>query len=65
MAIGMFNVEKKILLSVDAHEEADFSNTQRDAFHNFIQDVNHIMSHVENEVYEYYKENVHEYRLNC
>ena len=62
MTIRMFNVEKRILLSVDGHEDADFSNTQRDAFHNFIQDMNHIMSEVEKEVYEYYSENVDEYR---
>lgn len=62
MTIKMFNVERKILLSVDAHEDADFSNIQRDAFRNFIQDMNHIMSEAEKEVFEYYSENVDEYR---
>ncbi|SNZ14016.1 hypothetical protein SAMN05421503_2198 [Terribacillus aidingensis] len=62
MTIKMFNVERKIILSVDAHEDADFSNIQRNAFRNFIQDMNHIMSEAEKEVYEYYSENVDEYR---
>ncbi|GAF63514.1 hypothetical protein BTS2_0405 [Bacillus sp. TS-2] len=62
MTIKMFNVERKIILSVDAHEDADFSNIQRDAFRNYIQDMNHIMSEAEKEVYEYYSENVDEYR---
>ncbi|OIK04412.1 hypothetical protein [Bacillus sp. MUM 13] len=62
MTIKMFNLEKKILLSVDAHEDAVFSTIQRDAFHNFIQDMNHVMSEVEDEIYEYYIENVDEYR---
>jgi hypothetical protein len=62
MTIRMFNVEEKILLSVDAHEDADFSNTQRDAFRHFIQDMNNIMNEVEKQVYEYYIENVDEYR---
>ncbi|MBD8028388.1 hypothetical protein H9636_17240 [Ureibacillus sp. Re31] len=62
MTIKMFNVERKILLSVDAHEDADFSNIQRDAFRHFIQDMNYIMSQAEKEVYEYYIENVDEYR---
>ncbi|WP_121640587.1 hypothetical protein [Virgibacillus sp. Bac330] len=62
MTIKMFNVERKILLSVDAHEDADFSNIQRDAFRNFIQDMNDIMSEAEKEVFEYYSENVDEYR---
>ncbi|NBJ71719.1 MULTISPECIES: hypothetical protein [Clostridia] len=62
MTIKMFNVERKILLSVDAHEDADFSNIQKDAFRNFIQDMNHIMSEAEKEVFEYYSENVDEYR---
>ncbi len=38
------------MLSVDAHEDADFSNIQRDAFHNFIQNKNHVMSEAEKEV---------------
>ncbi|MFD0048963.1 DUF6985 domain-containing protein [Actinomycetes bacterium NPDC127524] len=62
MTIKMFNLEKKILLSVDAHEDAEFSTIQRDAFHNFIKDMNHVMSEVEDEIYEYYIENVDEYR---
>lgn len=62
MIIKMFNIERKILLSVDAHEDADFSNIQRDAFRKFIQDMNYIMSEAEKEVYEYYIENVDEYR---
>lgn len=62
MTIKMFNFKNKILLSVDAHEDADFSITQRDAFLNFIQDMNQIMGEAEKEVYEYYSENVDEYR---
>ncbi|GLI82697.1 hypothetical protein ANABIO32_03840 [Rossellomorea marisflavi] len=62
MIINMFNVERKILLSVDAHEDADFSNIQRVAFQNFIQDMSPIMSEAEKEVYEYYSEIVDEYR---
>jgi hypothetical protein len=62
MTINMFNVERKILLSVDAHEDADFSTIQRVAFQNFIQDMSSIMSVAEKEVYEYYSENVDEYR---
>jgi hypothetical protein len=49
-------------LSVDAHENAEFSTIQREAFRNFIEDMNHIMNEAEKEVYEYYCENVDEYR---
>ncbi|MGP1906852.1 DUF6985 domain-containing protein [Metabacillus sp. JX24] len=62
MTIRLFNIEKKILLSVDAHEDAAFSNTQRDAFQHFIQVMNNIMSEVEKKVYKYYIENVEDYR---
>lgn len=62
ITIEMFNLEKEILLSVDAHENADFSAIQREAFRNFIEDMNHIMNEAEKEVYEYYSENVDEYR---
>jgi len=62
MTIKMFNVERKIWLSVDGHEDADFSNVQRDAFRNFVQSMNYIISEAEKEVYAYYNENVDEYR---
>lgn len=62
MIINMFNVERKIRLSVDAHEDADFSTIQREAFRHFIHDLSSIMSEAEKEVYEYYCENVDEYR---
>ena len=52
MIINMFNVERKIRLSVDAHEDADFSTIQRVAFRHFIQDMSSIMSVAEKEVYE-------------
>lgn len=60
--IRMFDLEKEILLSVDAHESADFSSIQREAFRNFIQDMKNIINEVENQVYEYYSENFEEYR---
>lgn len=60
--IRMFDLEKEMLLSVDAQESADFSNVQKEAFHNFIQDMHNIINEVEKQVYEYYSENFEEYR---
>ncbi|KQL35462.1 hypothetical protein [Psychrobacillus sp. FJAT-21963] len=60
--ITMFDLEKEILLSVDAHESANFSNVQREAFLNFIQDMKDIINEVEKQVYDYYSENYEEYR---
>ncbi len=60
--IRMFDLEKEILLSIDGHESADFSNVQREAFLNFIQDMKDIVSEAEKQVYEYYIENYEEYR---
>lgn len=60
--IRMFDLEKEILLSVDAHENADFSNVQREAFLNFIQDMKNIINEAEEQVYDYYSENFKEYR---
>ncbi len=62
ITIKMFNLEKVILLSVDADESADFSSIQKDAFRYFIQNMNNIMNEVEKQVYEYYIENFEEYR---
>ncbi|WP_019240762.1 MULTISPECIES: DUF6985 domain-containing protein [Bacillus] len=60
--IRMFDLEKVILLSVDAHESADFSSVQREAFRNFIQNTKKIIDEVERQVYGYYTENFEEYR---
>ena len=45
--LRMFDLEKEIILSIDGHESADFSNVQREAFINFIQDMkNTIRTHL-------------------
>lgn len=60
--IRMFDLEKEILLSIDAHESADFSNVQREAFLNFIQNMKNIINEAEEQVYDYYSDNYEEYR---
>ncbi len=60
--IRMFDLEKDILLSIDANENADFSNVQREAFINFNQDMKNIIREAEKQVYDYYIENYEEYR---
>ncbi|CAI8784627.1 MULTISPECIES: DUF6985 domain-containing protein [Priestia] len=60
--IKMFGVEKEILLSVDAYENTDFSHVQKEAFLNFIQNMENIMNKAEKHIYDYYMENYEEYR---
>lgn len=60
--IKMFGEEKEILLSIDAYENTDFSNVQKEAFLSFIQDMENIMNEVEKHIYDYYIENYEEYR---
>lgn len=60
--IRMFDLEKEILVSIDAHESADFSNVQREAFLNFIQNMKNIINEAEEQVYDYYSDNYEEYR---
>ena len=60
--IKMFGVENEILLSVDAYENTDFSNVQKEAFLSFIQDMENIMNEAEKHIYDYYMENYKEYR---
>ncbi|MCM3359020.1 MULTISPECIES: hypothetical protein [unclassified Psychrobacillus] len=60
--LRMFDLEKEIILSIDGHESADFSNVQREAFINFIQDMKNIMNEAEKLVYDYYSDNYEEYR---
>ncbi|TVX82927.1 hypothetical protein FQP34_04935 [Peribacillus simplex] len=60
--IQMFDMDIEIALSVDGHENADFSNIQREAFRNFKNEMKNIMDEVEMQIYEYYSENFEEYR---
>ncbi|MGG3193088.1 MULTISPECIES: DUF6985 domain-containing protein [Priestia] len=60
--IKMFGEEKEILLSIDAYENTDFSNVQKEAFLSFIQDMENIMNEAEKHIYDYYIENYEEYR---
>lgn len=60
--IKMFDMDIKIMLSVDGHESADFSNIQREAFRNFNYDMKKIMDEAEQQIYEYYNKNFEEYR---
>ncbi|MCZ8496730.1 hypothetical protein O8X31_22850 [Priestia megaterium] len=60
--IKMFGVEKEILLSIDAYENTDCSNVQKEAFLSFIQDMENIKNETEKHIYDYYMENYEEYR---
>ncbi|MGE7184007.1 DUF6985 domain-containing protein [Peribacillus sp. NPDC006672] len=60
--ILMFDMDIEIILSVDGHEDANFSNIQREAFRNFKNETKNIMDEVEMQIYEYYSENFEEYR---
>lgn len=60
--LTMFNVKTEIRLTVDAHETADFSTVQREAFLNFIGQMKTIINQAEKQVYHYYNENYEEYR---
>jgi flagellar motility protein MotE (MotC chaperone) len=60
--IKMFDLEKEIILSVDADESANFSNVQKDAFSKFNQNMKKIIEDAEIQIYDYYNENYQEYR---
>ncbi|MDN3955971.1 DUF6985 domain-containing protein [Sporolactobacillus laevolacticus] len=60
--IQIFNINMEIVLSVDGHETADFSNIQRESFRNFQKDMENIMDKVEQQIYKYYCDNFEEYR---
>jgi len=62
ITITMFNLEKEILLTVDAHESADFSNVQRQAFIIFLQGMKDLINEVEQQVYDDYNESYEKYR---
>ncbi len=60
--IKMFDLENKIILSVDADESANFSSVQKDAFSKFNQNMKKIIEDAEIHIYDYYKESLEEYR---
>lgn len=61
-SITMFGKKYEVILSIDGKEDADFSPIQRDAYTNFITNMDEIMATVELSILEYYEENVEEYR---
>lgn len=58
--IKMFDLEKEIILSVDADESANFSSVQKDAFSKFNQNMKKIIEDAEIQIYDYYNENYQE-----
>ncbi|AQY50655.1 hypothetical protein PWEIH_03451 [Listeria weihenstephanensis FSL R9-0317] len=61
-SITMFGRKYEVVLSIDGEEDANFSPIQRDAYTNFITNMDEIMATVELSILEYYEENVEEYR---
>ncbi|MGO4531476.1 hypothetical protein AB4Z30_20550 [Paenibacillus sp. 2TAF8] len=60
--IKMFGKDIALILSVDGNEEGEFHFVQKEAYTNFIGNMDDIMTKVEAAIFEYYQEVYMEYR---
>lgn len=61
-SITMFGKKREVILSIDGEEDANFSPIQREAYTNFMSNMDGIMDAVELGIFEYYEDNYEEYR---
>ncbi|WP_413774513.1 DUF6985 domain-containing protein [Listeria booriae] len=61
-SITMFGKKREVILSIDGEEDANFSPIQREAYINFMSNMDEIMDAVELGIFEYYEDNYEEYR---
>ncbi|MBC1211970.1 hypothetical protein HB815_13670 [Listeria booriae] len=61
-SITMFGKKSEVILSIDGEEDANFSPIQREAYTNFMSNMDGIMDAVELGIFEYYEDNYEEYR---
>ncbi|MBC2161510.1 hypothetical protein HCB29_00405 [Listeria booriae] len=61
-SITMFGKKREVTLSIDGEEDANFSLIQREAYTNFMSNMDEIMDAVELGIFEYYEDNYEEYR---
>ena len=60
--IKIFEQEKTIILSIDGSEEGEFQEAQKDAYKNFIHNMNDIIRKVEDALFDSYQEVYIDYR---
>ncbi|WP_375379784.1 DUF6985 domain-containing protein [Listeria booriae] len=61
-SIAMFGEKHEVILSIDGEEDANFSPIQREAYTNFMSNMDEIMDAVELGIFECYEDNYEEYR---
>lgn len=60
--IKMFEKEKVIILSIDGNEEGEFHDVQKEAYTNFVENMDDILTKVEEAIFDYYQEVHMDYR---
>lgn len=60
--IKFFGKEKTIILSIDGSEEGEFQQAQKDAYRNFVNNMDEIIEKVEDALFDYYQEIYMDYR---
>lgn len=60
--IKIFGVERNVILSIDGNEEAVFQDAQKEAYSNFVNNVDTLMIAAEEVIFNYYQEIYMDYR---
>ncbi|MFE6077501.1 DUF6985 domain-containing protein [Paenibacillus sp. NPDC057886] len=60
--IKIFGKEKFIILSIDGNEEGEFHDVQKEAYTNLVENMDDIITEVEEAIFDYYREVYMDYR---
>ncbi|OZQ57728.1 DUF6985 domain-containing protein [Paenibacillus taichungensis] len=58
----IFGKEKVIILSIDGNEEGEFHDVQKEAYTNLVENIDDIITKVEEAIFDYYQEVYKDYR---
>ncbi|MEK3951074.1 MULTISPECIES: DUF6985 domain-containing protein [Paenibacillus] len=60
--IKIFGEKRMVILSIDGNEDGEFQDAQKEAYINFLNDMDNIMTEAEKSIFDHYQEVYMDYR---
>lgn len=60
--VKIFGQERIVILSIDGNEEGEFQGAQKEAYINFVGNMENMIMKIEDAIFDYYQESYVEYR---
>ncbi|WP_438498472.1 DUF6985 domain-containing protein [Paenibacillus sp. IHBB 3054] len=60
--VKIFGEERSVILSIDGNEEGEFQGAQKEAYINFVGNMENMIMKIEDAIFDYYQESYVEYR---